>query len=146
MTCLVTRGQAQSRQGSRGKETRPPKPVLRKRRNEVLQVEWRGRGNKIGCTAELTSEQAAKITGQNQEAYAAARRLRDVLKLFGQIRTLKVRNSARFVQTGRIAFPLLTRSQPHICAENAQRQEISKVGSNPVRVASLVKSRRSDFA
>jgi len=54
---------------------------------------------------------------------------------FGQIRTLELRYSARILQTMRFGISLLTRSLPHICAETAQWREISKAGSNPVRVA-----------
>jgi hypothetical protein len=62
--------------------------------------------------------------------------------VFGQFRTVGLRNSARIVQTSRFAFSLLTRSLPHVCGGIAQRREISKVGSNPVRVASIVKRQR----
>ena len=41
---------------------------------------------------------------------------------------------ARFVQTGRFAFPRLTRSLAHVCDGIAQSREKFKVGSNPVRV------------
>ena len=58
--------------------------------------------------------------------------------LFGQIRTVELRNSARFVQTGRFAVYLLSRSVQQTYAEIAQLHEISKVGSNPVRVAPLL--------
>jgi hypothetical protein len=58
---------------------------------------------------------------------------------FGQFRILELRNSARIVQTGRFAFWLLTRSLAQIYGGIAQQREILKVGSNPVRVDSLLK-------
>jgi len=54
---------------------------------------------------------------------------------FGQIRTLELRNSARFVHSARWAIPLVRFVIAHICAEIVQYHEFSKVGSNPVRVA-----------
>ncbi|PYL74834.1 MAG: hypothetical protein DMF26_09715, partial [Verrucomicrobia bacterium] len=57
---------------------------------------------------------------------------------FGQIRTLELRNSARIVQTSRSVFSPLTRMLAHICVQIVRYHEISKVGSNPVRVACLV--------
>jgi hypothetical protein len=38
VTCLLTRDQSSKQVASRGKETRPPNPVLRKRRNEVSET------------------------------------------------------------------------------------------------------------
>jgi hypothetical protein len=57
---------------------------------------------------------------------------------FGQIRTLQLRNSARFMQTARFAFSHLTRSLRHVCAGIAQSRETSKVGSIPVARLSIV--------
>src|SRR5207247_2412787 len=51
---------------------------------------------------------------------------------FGQIRTLELRNSARFVQTARFAISPLTRSVTHVCGGIAQSCENFKVGSIPV--------------
>jgi len=61
------------------------------------------------------------------------------ISFFGQFRTLEQRNSARFVQTGRFAFWLLTRSLAQIYGEIALHREMLKVGSNPVWVDSLLK-------
>lgn len=61
-------------------------------------------------------------------------------KAFGQIRALELRNSARFVQTARFAFSPVTRSLAHVCRGIAQSREKFQAGSNPVRVASLVRS------
>jgi hypothetical protein len=52
--------------------------------------------------------------------------------LFGQNRTLQLRNSARIVQTARFAFSPLTRSLPHVCGGIAQSHEVLKLGSIPV--------------
>src|SRR5262245_49946623 len=52
--------------------------------------------------------------------------------LFGQFRTLKLRDSARLVQSGRFAFSLVTRSLAHICAGIAQHHEMSKLGRFPL--------------
>jgi hypothetical protein len=51
---------------------------------------------------------------------------------FGQFGTRELRNFARFVQTGRFAFSLVTRSVAHICDGIAQHREIAKVGAIPV--------------
>src|SRR5205823_5515317 len=55
----------------------------------------------------------------------------------GQIRTVELRNSARFVQTARFTFPPLTRSLPDVCSGIAQRRENFKVGSIPLGSQSL---------
>ena len=52
--------------------------------------------------------------------------------VFGQSRTLELRNSARIVQTSRFAFSLVTRSLAHVCGGIAQSRENFKVGSIPV--------------
>jgi hypothetical protein len=62
-------------------------------------------------------------------------RLLRVINLFGQIRTLELRNSARIVQTARFAFSPLTRSLTHVYGRIAQSRENLKLGSTPVRAA-----------
>jgi hypothetical protein len=52
-----------------------------------------------------------------------------------QIRTLELRNSARFVQTGWFAFFPLTRSLAHVWGGITQSRENFKLGSTPVRAA-----------
>ena len=52
--------------------------------------------------------------------------------VFGQSRTLELRNSARIVQTSRFAFSLVTRSLAHVCGGITQSRENFKVGSIPV--------------
>jgi hypothetical protein len=58
--------------------------------------------------------------------------------LFGQNRTVELRNSARIVQSVDSLLLPLTRSLAHICVEIVRYYEISKVGSNPVRVATAL--------
>ena len=58
--------------------------------------------------------------------------------LFGQIRTVKLRDSARIVQGADFHRLQLTRWLPQVCARNAHLCEISKVGSNPVTFAFIL--------